>query len=198
MSGITIELRNYEGVMRGLKECKRDLAKKARKALVQVGTRGAKTAAQQEVRKVYNVTVSDVNSRFHYKESGGVTLEGIRIPTYQLEWKQDRSFTPGHASFKMKPRSRPSGRGAYAVTFSPLKGAVSSVGSTSGFPVFVQSANGSPVLPWNRLQAKTWLNGGRLPIDTIPTHLSIPQMIDNEKVNPNIEKEIVRRLEKAL
>ena len=198
---MTIELKNYDGVVKGLKECRKDLAKKVSKAMKSVGTRGAKTAVQQQVRKVYNVTVSDVNSRFHYNENGGINIEGVHIPFYELVWKQDKSFTVAHPSFKMKPKSRPGGRRAYRVTFAPLKGGSVPVGSTTGQGVFLASPKGS-TQPYTKLQAKSWVklaNGWHsTPIDMVPTHLSIPQMVDNEKVQPNIENEIVKRLEKAL
>ena len=200
---ITIELKNYDGVIKGLWNCRKDLAKKASKAMISVGTREAKTAAQQQVRKVYNVSVADVNERFHYTESGGFTLDGVRIPFFTLEWEQDKPFTVAHKKFGMKPNKPMYGKGKSGVTFKPLKSGAIRVGSTTGYPAFVAiPKRGGGIQPFVRTQHDSWIKIGKdwhhTLIDMVPTHLSVPQMIDNEKVNPKIEADIVKRLEKAL
>ena len=198
---ITVEIKNYQGVLNELVKTRKDFAKCVSKAMVEVGTRGIKTAAQQTVRKTYNVTVADVNSKFHYDESGGTTIDGVRIPFFVDRWEQDKAFTVAHKSFGMKPKARKSRGRAYDVTFKPLKSGAVPVTSHTGFPVFIASPKGS-TQPYARTQARSWVKLGNgwhhTAIDMVPTHLSVPQMIDNEKVQPKLEKEVNNRLEKAL
>ena len=152
---ITIDIKNYDGVVKGLKDCQKDLAKGARRTMLDMAKREVKTVARNEVTKVYNVKKGDVSAKFAgYDQTGSVTLAGVTIPFFTVKFEQDRSFTPTH--FGMTPKARPGG------------------------------------LPWERLGKQ------RKPIEVIHSHLSIPQMIDNEKVQPHIEEEISRRLEKGL
>ena len=198
---ITVDIQNYDDVVRGMKRCKKDLAKGARRTMLDVAKRESKTVARNEVTKVYNIKKSDVSEKYKgYKETGSISLEGIVIPFFRVEFESHRTFTPTH--FQMTPKARPAGRRRYTVKWKPLKaGSKGDLRSESGFPVFLAAANG-PTLPWARLQAKSWHKGTQgwkhTPIEVIRTHLAVPQMIDNEKVQPHIEAEISRRVEAGL
>ena len=192
---ITVDFRNYDEVVKGLKDCQKDLAKGVRRTELDMAKRGVHTVVRQEVTKVYNIKKGDIQ-KGHYQETGSISLAGVAIPFFRVEYS-GKTFTPVH--FQMTPKVRPGGNRRYVVKWKPLKtGGKIPLVSDSGYPVFIQSANGSPFLPWNRLQAKTWHKGGRLPIDSIQTHLAVPQMIDNEKVHPHIEAEIGKRIEQGL
>lgn len=188
---ITIDIKNYDGVVKGLKDCQKDLAKGARRTMLDMAKREVKTVARNEVTKVYNVKKGDVSAKFAgYDQTGSVTLAGVTIPFFTVKFEQDRSFTPTH--FGMTPKARPGGRRRYVPKWKPLKaGGKVPIPSETGQPVFLASPRGAS-LPWERLGKQ------RKPIEVIHSHLSIPQMIDNEKVQPHIEEEISRRLEKGL
>ena len=149
---------------------------------------GVHTVVRNEVTKVYNIKKSDI-PKGHYDETGSISLAGVTIPFFAIEYS-GRTFTPTH--FGMTPKARPASRRRYTVQWKPLKaGGKIPLRSQSGLPVFLAAPSGV-TLPWNRLGKQ------RKPIEVIRTHLAVPQMIDNEKVQPNIEAEISRRIEQGL
>jgi len=188
---ITIEISNYNEVLRELKDCQKDFAKGVRRTMLDIARREIKTVARNEVTKVYNIKKGEVSAKFAgYEQTGSISLAGVSIPFFDVKFQQTRSFTPTH--FQMTPRARPAGRRSYTVKWKPLKmGGKMTLPSDTGFPVFLGSPSGVS-LPWNRLGRQ------RKPIEVIHSHLSVPQMIDNEKVQPHIEEEISKRVEKAL
>lgn len=190
---ITIELRNYDDVLRGLKECKRNMAKGTRRGLHDLARRGAKTVVGTEVAKVYNIKSGEVKSKFTgYKVVGSVVLEGVRIDTYELEWK-GHALTPVH--FQMSALKRGT------VKWKPLKQGGRIVLKSTDYPQF--DAFVAKGLPWTRTpstRAKKLAPGrwSGQPVEVVHSHLAVPQMIDNEKVQPHIEAEISKRLEAAI
>ena len=188
---ITIELKNYDAVVRELKDCPKDLAKGARRTMIDMAKREVKTVARNEVTKVYNIKKSDVSEKLdHYDETGRMKLSGVDIPFFVVEFQQDKSYTPLH--FQMTPRERPASGRRYTPKWKPLKsGGKVPIPSETGQPVFLASRHGVS-LPWERLGKR------RMPIEVIHSHMSVPQMIDNEKVQPHIEEELSRRMEKGL
>lgn len=187
---ITVEIKNYDSVVKQLKDVPKDMAKGARRTLIDLARSGVKTVARNEVTKVYNIKKGDVSAKYAgYQETGSVTLAGVSIPFFIVEFSQDRSFTPIH--FQMTPRARPGGKRRYTVKWRPLKtGGKVALPSETGQPVFLGAPSGV-ALPWERL------GKNRKPIEVIHSHLSVPQMIDNEKVAPHVEDELSRRLEKG-
>ena len=189
---ITIDLKNYDELMKGLTDCKKDLAKGTKRALNDMARREAKTVAGNEVTKVYNIKKGDVTGAFRgYKVVGTISLAGVSIDTYEVEWR-GRAFTPTHFAMSVMKRG--------TVKWKPLKtGGRIELKSTT-YPQFkVFAAKGLPFTrtPGTRAR-KTGRGWSGLPIDVVRSHLAVPQMIDNEKVNPNIEREIDRRLEEKL
>ena len=168
---ITIDVKGYDDVIRGLKDCKKEMAKGARRTMLDMAKREIKTVARNEVTKVYNIKKGDVSAKFAgYQQTGSISLEGVTIPFFVVKFEQTRTFTPTH--FQMTPRARPAGARKYTVRWKPLKtGGKSALPSDTGFPVFLGSPSGV-ALPWNRL------GRARKPIEVIHTHLSVPQMID--------------------
>ena len=188
---ITIELKNYDEVVKGLKDCQKDLAKGARRTMLDMAKREVKTVARNEVTKVYNIKKGDVSAKFAgYDETGSISLAGVTIPFFVVKFEQSGSFTPTHV--QMTPKARPAAGRRYTPKWKPLKtGGKVPIPSETGQPVFLASPRGVG-LPWERLGKR------RKPIEVIHSHLSVPQMIDNEKVQPHIEEEISKRLEKGL
>ena len=188
----SINIRNYSELMKGLTDYQKDMANGARRALNDMARRGAKTIVGTEVPKVYNIPKRDVASHFSgYKTVGTVSIAGVNIDAYELTWR-GRSFTPTHFAMSVLKRG--------TVKWKPLKhsGRIVLKSTTyPQYPVFVAKG-----LPFTRMPGtrpkKTGRGWSGLPIDVVRSHLSVPQMIDNEKVHPNIEREISTRLEESL
>lgn len=204
-----IDVKGSDDVVKELHKITRGAALAARDTMLSMGARksaGAKTAADQEARKVYNIKKADINAKYKgHTETGSETVAGVKIPSFRLEFEQRGTFTPVHFGMKMSGRGRNK-----TVKWQPLKaGGLVPLKSSKGFPVFLAAPKGV-MLPWARLQQKSWVkargkgSGYRgtgwkhLPVEVIHTHLSTPQMIDNEKVDPNKRSEIERRMEKTL
>lgn len=190
---ITIELRNYDEVLRGLKDCKRNMAKGTRRGLHDLARRGAKTVVGNEVAKVYNIKSGEVKSKFTgYKVVGSVVLEGVSIDTYELTWV-GHNLTPTH--FQMSALKRGT------VKWKPLKIGGRIVLRSTDYPQYdAFVAKGLPFTRTPGTRSKKVAPGKwhGLPIAKVSSHLSVPQMIDNDKVHPHIEAEISKRLEAAI
>ncbi|MBQ9000534.1 MAG: hypothetical protein IJ087_01620 [Eggerthellaceae bacterium] len=189
---MTIDLRNYDEVMNNLTNCKKDLAKGTKRVLNDLARRGAKTIVGTEVTKVYNIKKGEVTGASRgYKVVDSIALAGVTIDTYELEWR-GRPFTPTHFAMSVLKRG--------TVKWKPLKASGKIVLKSTTYPQFpVFVAKGLPFTrtPGTRPR-KTERGWSGLPIDVVRSHLSVPQMIDNEKVNPNVEREINRRIEEKL
>ncbi|MBQ9000250.1 MAG: hypothetical protein IJ087_00155 [Eggerthellaceae bacterium] len=202
---IRVDLANYDEVMRDLEDCPKDLAKGVRKTMLAMTRKsgGVLTVARAEIPKVYNIKAKDVTEKYKGKrEVGGITLAGVKIPFFDVEFESKGTLTP--ARFGMKPKNRYAHNRAYTVTWQPLKaGGRREVPSDTGYPVFLApNPHGGRILPWNRMYAKSWGKATgewkHLPINAIHTHMSVPQMLDNAKVQPHVQREVERRLEKLL
>lgn len=186
--GITIDFRNYDQVIAGMRGCQKELAKGVRRTELDMAKRGVHTVVRQEVTKVYNIKKSDI-PKGRYDETGSISLAGVNIPFFCVTYS-GKTFTPVH--FGMTPKARPASNRRYTVKWKPLKtGGKTELKSDRGFPVFLAAPRGV-ALPWSRIGKQ------RKPIEVIRTHLAVPQTIDNEKVQPNIEAEIAKRIEQGL
>ena len=143
------------------------------------------------------------------KKIGSVKISGTLVDNIALEYR-GRLLTPTH--FKMKPAKIPTKRakdfrrvpgagvnGAssdvamvkppapYSVTAEIKKGKRVNLGSS----VFLGSNKGAGVIPFQRS------GDGRTPVESIKT-VSVPQMITNEQVAEQIQKNIDEGLSKRL
>ena len=86
---INIDITNMDDVVRGMKDCQRDLAKGARRTMLDLASRGVNTAVRAEVTKAYNIKKKDVeHGADHYKqESGSISLQGVTIPLFEVTYK---------------------------------------------------------------------------------------------------------------
>lgn len=204
-----IDLKGYDGVMKELHNITRGGAKACRETMLDMGARksgGARTITDQQIRKIYNIKQADVTAKYKgHRETGSQTVAGISIPSFVVEFEQKGTFTPIHFGMKM------SGRGKNKTpTWQPLKsGGQIPLKSSKGFPVFLAPHARGGLLPWARLQQASWYKtspgGGyrgtgwkHAPVEVIHTHLSVPQMADNVKVDPSKQTEIEKRMEKRL
>ena len=172
--------------MKGLANCEKEFAKGAKKALRETA-RSAKTIAGREVTKVYATNQREVASRHRgYRSVDSVNLAGVGIDTYRIEWSGE-TYTP--INFHMSVLKRGT------VKWKPLKASGKVVlypTFTAASAPFVARAKGGPELPWVRKKKS------RFPVEVVHTHLAVPQMIDNEKVRPNIDRGIHDRLDELL
>lgn len=190
---INIDITNMDEVVRGMKDCQRDLAKGARRTMLDLANRGVNTVVRSEVTKVYNIKKKDVESGArHYKqESGSISLQGVTIPLFEVTYK-GKMLTPIH--FAMTPKQRPAGNRRYTIKWKPLRSGGRKPLVTSGEPGFLAPSgysSGTPAIPFQRAGKM------RKPIHAVK-RLSVPIMIENEKVAPKIEREIMQRMEKGM
>ena len=187
---INIDITNMDEVVRGMKDCQKDLAKGARRTMLDLANRGVNTVVRSEVTKVYNIKKKDVESGArHYKqESGSISLQGVTIPLFEVTYK-GKMLTPIH--FAMTPKKRPAGNRRYTIKWKPLRAGGKKPLVTSGEPGFLAPSgysSGTPAIPFQRA------GKSRQPIRAVK-RLSVPIMIENEKVAPHIEKAIMERME---
>lgn len=187
--GISIDLETMDEVAKGLKGCQRELAKGARRTMIDLASRGVNTVVRNEVSRVYNIKKKDIEGGArHYKhESGSVNLAGVTIPTFDVVYK-GRMLTPTH--FGMTPKARPAGNRRYTVKWKPFRaGGRRPLAGDGEQPAFLQ-ASGDTAIPYQRT------GKARYPIKAVK-RLSVPIMIENDKVSPHIEDEILKRMAKG-
>ena len=103
-----------------------------------------------------------------------------------------KMLTPIH--FAMTPKQRPAGNRRYTIKWKPLRSGGKKPLVTSGEPGFLAPSgysSGTPAIPFQRAGKM------RKPIHAVK-RLSVPIMIENEKVAPKIEREIMQRMEKGM
>lgn len=132
----------------------------------------------QEVTKVYGIKKAEIKGSATKGSAGTVKLSGTVVDSYTLTYR-GRVLTPTH--FGMTPKARPDGGRRYTVKASIHKGEKKVLGSR----VFLgqSGSEGTMAIPFQREGA------ARLPIQAVKT-VSVPQMIDNEKVNKAIYERI--------
>lgn len=186
---ISIDVENMDAVVKDMRSCQRDLAKGARRTMLDMASRGVNTVVRNEVTRVYNIKKKDVESgaRHYRQQSGSVSLAGVEIPTFDVVYR-GRMLTPTH--FGMTPKARPAGRRRYTVKWKPFRaGGRRPLASDGEQPAFLQASGGASI-PYQRTGA------ARYPIKAIK-RLSVPIMIENDKVSPHIQDEIVKRMQKG-
>lgn len=141
------------------------------------------------VSEVYNIKKVDVKSALMKKGvSGKIKISGKTVANAQLVY-EGRTLTATH--FAMKPRLRPQAKGKrmppYAVTAEFFKGQRKPL----GHHVFLAKGNETMQLPFQRK------GKARHPIDVIRS-VSVPQMINHERVAESIQAKIAEGLGKRL
>lgn len=140
----------------------------------------------QEVSSVYGIKKAEIKQSASKEGAGSVSLAGKTVDSLYLVYR-GRVLTPTH--FGMTPKARPAGNRRYTVKASIFKGQKKALGSK----VFLgaSGSEGTTHIPFQRETS------ARLPIQAVKT-LSIPQMIDNEKVNAAIYERIETEAAKVL
>jgi hypothetical protein len=170
-----------------------------------LANRGIETVVRSEVTKVYNIKKGDVSkrSKHHKSQVQTLSLAGVGIPFYNVTFTGER-LTPTH--FGMTPKARPSaappfyygrrmGRN-YKVRWKPLRaGGRQVLPSDNGLPAFIAAAKGSEIA-----YARTHNARASEPAASLYAikRLSVPMMVENDKVAPNIQHELEKRIEKEL
>lgn len=199
-SMISVDVANYDQVCKELREVPKDLAKGVRRVNIRLAKSGVNTIVRNEVTRVYNIKKGDLNSESarHYDQVQTISLAGVAIPFFNVTYT-GRMLTPKH--FGMTPKARPGntppyvfgrkGGRNYRVRWKPFRaGGREVLTADSGMPAFLASANNAEL-------AFARLGSTPMPIEAIK-RLSVPIMIENEKVSPQIQSEIEKRIEKEL
>jgi len=133
------------------------------------------------VKETYNIKPARVKEAYkHAKRKGSIKVKGYLVANQQLHY-EGRLLTP--VNFGMTPKRRPNKK--YTVTAEIIKGNKKALGRN----VFLGSNKYGIDIPFQRK------GKARTPLEAIRT-LSIPQMITNEKVSKDIQKQISEGLEK--
>lgn len=183
---LTCMLANYERLVKTLD----NIAGVDAEKVIKKCTADAKSRAggwvSAVVRQVYNISPSDMKSALEGKGRGNgqLKIEGNLVESVVLTYK-GRVLTPTH--FKMQPKER--SPKPYRVSQAVFKGQRKKLPAG----VFLASSGGedSTQIPFQRESSE------RYPIKSIKT-LSVPQMIENEKVQPLIQEKIDEGLSKRL
>lgn len=199
--GITVDVANYKQLCKALDKVPKNLAVGLKRFNVRMAKSGINTVVRNEVTRVYNIKKGDVNAESyrHYDQVGAISLSGVSVPFFKVTYESKQMLTPTH--FGMTPKARPGntppfvfGRKAgrnYKVRWKPFRaGGREVLTADSGMPAFITSANNAS-LAFARLGAE------RKPIEVIK-RLSVPIMISDGKVAPQIQSEIEKRVEKEL
>ena len=197
---ISVDITNYDQVCKDLRKVPKDLAIGLKRFNTRLANRGIETVVRSEVTKVYNIKKGDVSKRSEHRKSQVQTLSlaGVGIPFYDVTFTGER-LTPTH--FGMTPKARPSaappfyygrrmGRN-YKVRWKPLRaGGRQVLPSDNGLPAFIAAAKGSEI---------AYSRTGPYPQPIVAIkRLSVPMMVENDKVAPNIQHELEKRIEKEL
>ena len=192
---MTVSLKGYAKLTQELKALNKDSEAVLRRTTSDFKSRAPAWVAAA-VSETYDIKKSEVSkAKTSAKPAGKVEVSGILVDNVQLTFS-GRVLTPTH--FGMKPKTRPKStkdengktiRKArkYTVTAEIIRGQRKALGSN----VFLGTNKGTGEIPFQRT------GDSRTPIQAIKT-LSIPQMITNEKVSAQIQKNIEEGLTKRL
>lgn len=182
----TCVLANYERLVKTLDNIAGIEAEKVIKKCTADAKSRAGGWVSAAVREVYNISPSDMKSALEGKGRGNGQLqnEGNLVESVVLTYK-GRVLTPTH--FKMNPAQRKPK--PYRVSQEVFKGQRKNL--PAGVFLASSGGEGSKQIPFQREGSE------RTPIKSIKT-LSIPQMIENEKVQPLIQEKIDEGLSKRL
>lgn len=119
------------------------------------------------------------------KKAGWVKIKGETLDDLTFTWEARRLTVQ---RFKMKPNAVPKNpQEPYDITFSVLRGTRQTLNNDGQYRHFVQDLKGV-------IQA-LYARQGQRKISGVAKTLSVPIMIDNENVKPNILKDINAELE---
>lgn len=192
---MNISLKGYAKLTRELHKINKDSETVIKRTTSDFKSRAPAWVAAA-VTETYGIKKSEITkAKTSAKPVGKVVVSGLLVDNVQLTFS-GRVLTPTH--FKMKPKTRPkptkdeTGKTIrkarkYTVTAEIFKGQRKSLGPN----VFLGGNKGTGEIPFQRT------GKARTPIEAIKT-LSIPQMITNETVAAQIQKNIDEGLTKRL
>lgn len=182
----TCTLSNYESIVKTLGNIAGVDAEKVIKRCTSDAKSGAQAWVSAAVCEVYAIKKADVKAALEGKGRGNgqIQVEGKLVESIVLTYK-GRVLTPTH--FKMQPKQRKPK--PYRVSQEVFKGQRKNL--PAGVFLASSGGEGSTQIPFQRESSE------RYPIKSIKT-LSVPQMIENEKVQPLIQEKIDERLSKRL
>lgn len=182
----TCMLSNYEELVKTLDNIAGVDAEKVIKKCTSDAKSRAQAWVSAAVCEVYAIKKADVKAALDGKGKGGgqLKVEGNLVESVVLTYK-GRVLTPTH--FKMKPTQRKPK--PYRVSQEVFKGQRKNL--PAGVFLASSGGEGSTQIPFQRESES------RYPIKSIKA-LSVPQMIENEKVQPLIQQNIDEGLSKRL
>ena len=190
-----VTMPNFAKMVGTLKDLNKDVDKAISRTVSDCAQR-APAQVTKAVTAVYGIKSSEVTeagqgAKRGAKTVGKIKVKGVSIDNVQLEYK-GRLLTPIH--FSMTPKAPPEKGKKFKVRAAIYKGSKKTLGTGLWLAKpkkKVEDGKDPPYIAWKRV-GKT-----RYPIEVIRT-VSIPQMIDNEKVNADIKTRMEDLLIKRL
>lgn len=194
MIKIDLDMPAFERITEAIKG-QTDKMKKLNKSTIMDMKQRMAPVVKSAVTAVYGIKPSEItkNSKVwadgKVRSSGTYTIKGVDVSSLRLVYK-GRALTP--RVFNMTPKSRPKANKKYKVKAEIYKGHIQALedgDNNYDTPVFLapNPQKRSVTLPFQRKEEQSWRNKKHTPI-TVIHRTSVPQMIENEKVNPVIKK----------
>lgn len=192
---MNISLKGYANLVKELHKINKDSETVIKRTTSDFKSRAPAWVAAA-VSQTYGIKKSEITkAKTSAKPVGKIVVAGLMVDNVQLTFS-GRVLTPTH--FNMKPKSRPKSTKdetgktirkakSYTVTAEIFRGQRKALGSN----VFLGTNKGTADIPFQRV------GQSRTPIKAVKT-LSIPQMITNEDVAAQIQKNIDEGLTKRL
>ncbi len=198
-----VEFKNLEKMYSNIKKDSQEKMKKLTTAMVRKVPRMVGKRASEK----YNLPASDfyppshkiktdrkTGEKLRVKKAGQVKIKGDTISNLEFTWESRRLTVQ---RFKMKPNSVPKKPNEpYDITFSVLRGSQQKVEDTkvlgNDVRFFIQDLRGVVQAVYATNDRSSALNRK---IAGVAKTLSVPIMIDNKDVKPNIQKDINKELE---
>lgn len=177
---LSIELPKSKALYAELKAVEKETQKAVQNAIKDTASR-APAQVTKAVTAVYGIKSGDVTAAGKDAKKGSkrkINVSGLKVGSIQLTYS-GRLLTPTH--FSMTPKERPAGGKKYKIKAAIYKGPKKVLGS--GMFLAPAKGEGTTVIPWKKTPEKRW------PVEPVKT-VSIPQMIDNEKVHADIKEKV--------
>lgn len=181
----------------------KETSKERMKKLTTLAARRVPRLVGKRVAERYNISAVEVyppkykvktdrhtKTKYNVVKLSNVRITGETLDTLAFVWEGRRGTVQ---RFKMKPNAVPKNpREPYDITFSVLRGKTQALKRTDDVRYFVQEVKGVVHAVYASNNRSSALNRK---IQGIAKTISVPIMIDNENVQPNVQRDINKLME---
>lgn len=204
---ITLQIKNYENLQKTVKDMNKPVEKALQRTMSDLKKQGP-TVVRKQVTAVYNINKKEIQpgavkkgkdgSIQKIKQAANIKTEGKTVDTFTMIYT-GRLLTPVH--FSMTPKAPKANGNSYNLYMTVLKGKKELIGrykkkripngpySKRSHNILMSTGNtrsgGTNYIPFQRMSER------RLDLKKFTT-ISVPQMIDNPKVNEAIYTDLMK------